>query len=95
MRAATAQPDGGFTSRFFPVPDAVATEALRAFTVRTGISVAPIGDHEDGPADLVIDPDGRVFLLHWAEDYVVGESLDAALVWLVRGGPLTPYSAAA
>jgi hypothetical protein len=86
--------DGGFTSRFFPIPDPVATEALRVFTARTGIPVAPIGDHEDGPADLVIDPDGRVFLLHWAEDYVVGDTLDEALVWLVRGGPLTPCSAA-
>jgi len=53
--------------------------------------VAPIGDHEDGPADLVIDPDGRVFLLHWADDFVLGDSIEAALGWLVRGGPLTPY----
>jgi hypothetical protein len=82
---------GGFASRFFPIPDALATEGLRAFTTRTGISVAPIGDHDDGPGDLVIDPDGRVFLLHWSEDYVVGDSVDAALVWLVRGGPLRPY----
>jgi SUKH-3 immunity protein len=81
---------GGFTSRIFPIPDALATEAPRAFITRTGISVAPIGDHDDGPADLVIDPDGRVLLLHWGEDYVVGDSIEAALVWLVRGGPLRP-----
>jgi hypothetical protein len=85
------RPDGGFPSRFFPIPDTLATEALRAFAARTGISVAPIGDHEDGPADIVIDPDGRVFLLHHAEDYVLGDSVEAALVWLVRGGPLQPY----
>jgi len=84
-------PGGGFPTRFFPIPDALATDSLRAFTARTGISAAPIGDHEDGPADLVIDPDGRVFLLHWADDFVLGDSIEAALVWLVRGGPLIPY----
>lgn len=84
-------PGGGFPSRFFPIPQTLATQATREFMTRTGVPVAPIGDHEDGPADLVIDPDGRVFLLHWANDFVVADSLDAALVWLVRGGPLQPY----
>jgi hypothetical protein len=83
-------PGGGFPTRFFPIPQAPATSALRGFTTRTGIPAAPVGDHEDGPSDLVIDPDGRVFLLHWADDFVVGDSLDTALVWLVRGGPLNP-----
>jgi hypothetical protein len=92
QRGPDGEPGGGFPSRFFPVPDALATEALRTFSTRTGIAVAPIGDHEDGPADLVIDPDGRVFLLHWADDFVVGDSIEAALVWLVRGGPLAPYA---
>jgi hypothetical protein len=91
QRGPDGQRGGGFASRFFPIPDVLATEALRAFTTRTGISAAPVGDHEDGPSDLVIDPDGRVFLLHWAQDYVVGESIEAALVWLVRGGPLRPH----
>jgi hypothetical protein len=82
--------DGGFASRFFPVPDRVGTDALRSFTARTGIAAAPVGDHEDGPADLVVDGDGRVFLLHWAGDYLVADSFDAALVWMVRGGTLRP-----
>lgn len=82
--------DGGFASRFFPIPDRVGADGLRSFTARTGIAVAPVGDHEDGPGDLVIDGDGRVFLLHWADDYLVADSFDAALVWMVRGGPLSP-----
>src|SRR5688572_8727815 len=75
QRGPDGQPGGGFPSRFFPIPDTLATEALRSFSARTGISVAPIGDHEDGPADLVIDPDGRVFLLDHAADYVLGDSI--------------------
>jgi hypothetical protein len=82
--------DGGFASRFFPVPDRVGADGLRSFTERTGITAAPVGDHEDGPGDLVIDGDGRVFLLHWADDYLVADSFDEALVWMVRGGPLRP-----
>jgi hypothetical protein len=82
--------DGGFASRFFPIPDRVGADGLRSFTARTGIVAAPVGDHEDGPGDLVVDGDGRVFLLHWADDYLVAESFDAALVWMVRGGPLSP-----
>lgn len=85
-------PDGGFASRFFPVPDPVGADALRSFTARTGIAAAPVGDHEDGPGDLVIDGDGRVFLLHWADEYLVANSFDEALVWMVRGGPLRPLS---
>ena len=81
-------PGGGFESRFFPIPESLATQGVREFTARTGIPVTPIGDHADGPSDLAIDPDGRVFLLHWADDYVAGETLDAALGWLVRGGDL-------
>ena len=82
--------DGGFASRFFPIPDRVGTDGLTSFTARTGITAAPVGDHEDGPGDLVIDGDGRVFLLHWADDYLVANSFDEALVWMVRGGPLQP-----
>jgi hypothetical protein len=87
---AEAPADGGFASRFFPVSDRVGADGLRSFTARTGITAAPVGDHEDGPGDLVIDGDGRVFLLHWADDYLVANSFDEALVWMVRGGPLQP-----
>jgi hypothetical protein len=80
--------DGGFASRFFPIPDRVGVDGLRSFIERTGIAAAPVGDHEDGPGDLVIDADGRVFLLHWGDDYLVADSFDKALVWMVRGGPL-------
>ena len=41
--------DGGFASRFFPIPDRVGADGLRSFTARTGIAAAPVGDHEDGP----------------------------------------------
>jgi hypothetical protein len=87
---AAESPDGGFASRFFPIPDRVGADGLRSFTARTGIVAAPVGDHEDGPADLVVDGDGRVFLLHWSDDYLVANSFDEAVVWMVRGGPLQP-----
>ncbi|GAA1042228.1 hypothetical protein GCM10009557_67730 [Virgisporangium ochraceum] len=87
---AAESPDGGFASRFFPIPDRVGADGLRSFTARTGIAAAPVGDHEDGPADLVIDGDGRVFLLHWAGDHLVANTVDEAVVWMVRGGPLQP-----
>jgi hypothetical protein len=83
--------DGGFASRFFPIPDRVGADGLRSFTARTGIVAAPVGDHEDGPGDLVIDGDGRVFLLHWADDFLIADTFDAALVWLVRGGELRAF----
>jgi hypothetical protein len=82
--------DGGFASRFFPIPDRAGADGIRSFTARTGIAAAPVGDHEDGPGDLVVDGDGRVFLLHWAGDYLVADSFDDAVVWMVRGGPLQP-----
>jgi hypothetical protein len=79
-------PDGGFPSQIFPAPGRIVTDSAREFTERTGIPATPIGDHEDGPADLVVDPDGRTFLLHWAGDFLVADSVDGAIIWMVRGG---------
>lgn len=84
-------PNGGFPTQLDPSHIPVRIGGVRAFIHRIGINVFPIGYHEDGPSHVVIDPAGRVFLLHWIDDFVVADSMDEAVLWLVRGkdeGPL-------
>jgi hypothetical protein len=51
-----------------------------------GTRVVPIGvRHDDGPSELTIDTDGRVFASHNSGTYVVADSLDAAIAKLVDG----------
>lgn len=51
-----------------------------------GKQVFPIGvRHDDGPSELTIDADGRVFASHWSGSYFVGPTLDEAIGTLVRG----------
>jgi hypothetical protein len=79
---------GGFTSRIYPVDYELATDRLRDFTRRTGVRATPIGSNEEGPATLVVAADGRVFLLHWVDDFFVADNIDEAVIWMVRGGDL-------
>ncbi|WP_306206003.1 SUKH-3 domain-containing protein [Actinoplanes sp. RD1] len=50
----------------------------------------PLAFHENGPSELVMDRLGRVFLLHWAEDFFLGHSIDEALITLCRVVNLPP-----
>lgn len=79
---------GGFTSHLYPGKNAPTTPTIREFAELIGLPVFPLGDHADGPSHLVVDTTGRVFLLHPMDDYLVGETVDDAMMWLVHGGDL-------
>jgi hypothetical protein len=77
---------GGFPSHLYPGRNAPTTAEIREFADILGEPVFPIGDYEDGPSHVVVDAGGRVFLLHPMDDFFLGDTVDAALEWLVRGG---------
>ncbi|GIJ79983.1 SUKH-3 immunity protein [Micromonospora phaseoli] len=83
---------GGFTSYIHPTLGGVVTEAARAFAEEYDNPVYPLGNNEDGPSELVVDAQGRVFMLHWADDFFVGPDVDSAIVKLIRGGDLSEAS---
>ncbi|GIJ29640.1 hypothetical protein Vqi01_48020 [Micromonospora qiuiae] len=83
---------GGFTSYIHPTLGGVVTEAARAFAEEYDNPVYPLGNNEDGPSELVVDAHGRVFMLHWADDFFVGPDIDSAIAKLIRGGDLTEAS---
>lgn len=80
----------GYTSYLHPTGGGVGTRAAHTFAEDFEDPVFPLGNNEDGPSELVIDAQGRVFMLHWANDLFVGPNIDAALVALVRGTELVP-----
>lgn len=77
--------EGGFTSYLHPTGGGVGVEAAEGFAEEYGNAVFPLGNNQDGPAEIVMDEQGRVFFLHWAEDFFLGAGIDAALVALIRG----------
>ena len=79
------EPGGGFASALFPTRGGVATDAARAFAEEYDNPVFPLGNNEDGPTELVMDAQGRVFFLHWAEHLFVGAGIDTAVTRLIRG----------
>ncbi|MBQ1050658.1 SUKH-3 domain-containing protein [Micromonospora sp. C51] len=83
---------GGFTSYVHPTEGGVVTEAARAFAEEFENPVYPIGNNEDGPSELVADAQGRVFMLHWADDFFVGPDIDSAIVNLIRGNEMSEAS---
>ncbi|WP_306206008.1 SUKH-3 domain-containing protein [Actinoplanes sp. RD1] len=79
-----------YRSLFSPLPDGVATTRISGF-VEEYEDLAdyagpafPLGDHENGPCEIVMDPRGRVFMLHWSRDFFLGHGMDEALVTLCR-----------
>lgn len=77
---------GRFSFAFYPATDWFPDPDLYAeFREEIGKRAFPIGVHDDGPSELAIDEDGRVFLLHWADDLLEGDTIDDALVTLIRG----------
>ncbi len=88
----TGRAGAGFTSYLHPTRGGVVTEGARGFAEEYGTPVYPIGNNEDGPSELVMDARGRVFLLHWADEFLVGPDLDSAVVNLIRGGEMTEAS---
>lgn len=86
------EPGGGFGSALHPTQGGVLAAGSEIFTEEYGNPVFPLGNNADGPSELVIDAQGRVFLLHWADDFFVGPDIDAAIVKLVRGGQMPEAS---
>ncbi|WP_431727988.1 SUKH-3 domain-containing protein [Verrucosispora sp. TAA-831] len=86
------EPGGGYTSFIFPTVGGIVTDKARGFSEEFDNPVFPFGNNEDGPSELVVDAQGRVFMLHWADDFFVGPDIDTAIVKLIRGGPMTEAS---
>jgi hypothetical protein len=72
---------------FDATPGAYATAALDDFAQVIGMALFPIG-LEGGDAIVAVDEIGRVFVLDQGGEWLVGDSLDEALVSLLAGdGP--------
>jgi hypothetical protein len=70
-----------------PAPAAYVADVLDEFAEVVGAPLFPIGV-EGGDAIVVIDEQGRVFVLDQAGEWFVGETIDEALVGLLTGdGP--------
>ncbi|WP_305789928.1 SUKH-3 domain-containing protein [Symbioplanes lichenis] len=88
--------EGRYGTMLLPLPDGVSTSRISGFieeyedlTAYAGPAF-PLGDHEDGPSEVVVDPRGRVFLLHWARDFFLGHTIDEALITLCRTHEFAP-----
>jgi hypothetical protein len=77
-------PDDSYHSHIFPTRGGIATDRWEGFLEEYEHLVFPLGNNADGPAELVIDEQGRVFFLHWAQDFYLGATIDEALVSLIR-----------
>ncbi|MEU4680158.1 SUKH-3 domain-containing protein [Micromonospora sp. NPDC023737] len=80
------EPGGGYTSGIHPTRGGgVLAEGSEIFAEEYGIPVFPLGNNADGPSELVIDAQGRVFQLHWADNFFIGPDIDTAVITLIRG----------
>lgn len=84
QRGPSGKPGVGFTSRLYPRKLGPTTPEIHEFVEIIGRPVFPIGGNDNGPGHLVIDVDGRVYLLGPFDDYLVGDTFDAALAWMTR-----------
>ncbi len=75
---------GGFASSYLPQPDAAPLGRSAAFQEWYDVAVFPVGWNDDD-AELAIDDRGRLFFLHWSDEFLVGDSPDAGLIALIRG----------
>jgi hypothetical protein len=78
---------GGFEVQLWPTEGRVLVDLFAEFGADLGMPVFPMAWYEDGPSDMTIAADGRVFLLHEAGQFLVGATPDEAIVRLVRGEP--------
>ena len=76
----------GFRSRLYPDPaGGFAVERVAAISEEYGIPLFPVGTNADGPSELAIDAQGRMFLFHWAADFLLGNTPDEGLSKLIGG----------
>lgn len=79
----------GWASQFYPLrytPTPANLADIAEFSDIIHARVFPIGGNVDGPSHIVMDEHGRVFLLHPADDFHLGDTMDEALLWVTRGG---------
>lgn len=79
---------GGFRVELWPNGGRVIPHHYTEFGADIGVPVFPFAWFEDGSSDLVIDATGRVFLLHQAGEFLVGDNLDDAITALVGAAEL-------
>ncbi|WP_028565419.1 SUKH-3 domain-containing protein [Salinispora tropica] len=70
----------------------VVTESSEVFAEEFDNPVFPLGNNDDGPSELAMDAQGRVFQLHWADDFFIGPDIDTAIIALIRGGRMPAAS---
>jgi hypothetical protein len=70
-----------------PAAAAHSADILADFGAVLGARLFPLGSEARGETILAVDERGRVFALDQAGEWFLGETVDAALVTLVTGGP--------
>lgn len=83
---------GGGTDNFlYPDPRGrLHLRLTRSFEAEHGFAVFPVGWSDDDETELVMDANGRVFALHWVDDFLVGADPDTAIVNLIRSDRWAP-----
>lgn len=82
---ATGLPAMGFDTYLQPVGEPLETGGVLELAQDVGAPMFPIGICADDDAIITIDAHNRVYLIHWGGDHVVADSVDEAIVTLVRG----------
>jgi hypothetical protein len=74
---------GGFRVETWPDAGRVVVDLYAEFAADLGVPVFPFAWYEDGPSDVVVDARGRMFLLHPTAEFLIADSVDAAVTALV------------
>jgi hypothetical protein len=89
QRGPTGTKGRGWASKFYPVhytPTPAVLADIAEFSDVIHARVFPLGGNYDGPSHIIMDEHGRVFQLHPADDFHLGDTMDEALIWVTRGG---------
>jgi len=70
-----------------PMAAAYSADILADLATVLGVGLFPLGSEGNGETILAVDEQGRVFALDQAGEWFLGETVDAALVTLITGGP--------
>jgi hypothetical protein len=70
-----------------PLAAAYSADILADIGALLGVRLFPLGSEGNGDTMLAVDQHGRVFALDQAGEWFLGDTVDAALVTLITGGP--------
>ncbi len=80
------EPQRAYPFSFHPIGHEPDHDLYEGLADILGKQIVPIGvRHDDGPSELTIDTDGRVFASHFSGTYFVADTLDEAIAKLVEG----------